>query len=404
MISFPYGYKTYLGKQIHLGITGSIAAFRMIDLIRYLTSQDIIVTATLTESASRFVTALSLRAAGCSKVYQDMFADGEEVYNHLYPQETLDAFLVAPATADILGKAACGIADDMLSTQILANTRPLLFAPAMNPNLFHAKPTMRNVQTLIDDGHKFIGPVTGNVACGDTGKGRMASLEQIIFNLLKAITDQDLAGKRVMVTLGPTREYFDPVRFWSNPSSGLMGASIAVAAWLRGADVHVIQGPCDVLLPDDMATTKITSAKQMYDACMDLWPDYDAAVCTAAVADFRPPFHGDQKFKKSGGNGLVLEFEQNPDILATLGQKKSSEQKLVGFAAETTNLQDNAKEKLNKKKLDMLFANPVNESGAGFKSSTNKIFYFDCNGRYESWPLLDKSEIGWRLWDCFLQL
>lgn len=404
MITFPYGFNTFLGKQVHIGITGSIAAYKIIDLVRFLSGLNISISATLTDSASRFVTGLALEAAGAETVFSSLFKGPDSVYSHLYPQTGLDAFLVAPATANIIAKAANGIADDMLSTQILANTKPLLFAPAMNPNLYNAKPTRRNIQTLVSDGHTFIGPDSGNVACGDTGKGRMSSLQEISFHVLKAVTEQDLAGRRVLVTLGPTREYFDPVRFWSNPSSGLMGACIAVAAWMRGADVHVVHGPCDVLLPGAMHTHPVTTALEMHDKCHELWPSMDVGGFSAAVADFRPPRHGEDKFKKQGSGALVLEFEKNPDILASIGAKKRSGQRLVGFAAETSDIEQNAKSKLERKNLDILLANPVNVAGSGFCSSTNKVFYFDCDGRYESWPLLDKSEIGWRIWDNILQL
>ena len=404
MINFPYRYNTFLGKQVHIGLTGSIAAYKIIDLIRFLTSLDINVSTTLTASASRFVTELSLKAAGADNVFSSLFEGEDNVYSHLYPQENLNAFLVAPATANIISKAACGIADDMLSTQILANTKPLIFAPAMNPNLYNAKATQRNIQTLIEDGHSFVGPASGNVACGDTGKGRMSSLEEISFQVLRALTEKDLLGKKVLITLGPTREYFDPVRFWTNPSSGLMGACIACAAWLRGADVHVVKGPCGVLLPEGVNIHPVTSAIEMHDKCHELWQKMDAGVFTAAVADFRPPFHGSQKFKKDTSGDLELKFDKNPDILASISKKKSSAQRVIGFAAETNDIETNGKLKLEKKRLDMLFANPVNDKDAGFAVSTNRISYFDVNGRFESWPLLDKPEIGWRLWDCFLQL
>jgi phosphopantothenoylcysteine decarboxylase/phosphopantothenate--cysteine ligase len=396
VIPAHYLFDTFHGKRIHLGVTGSIAAYKALDLTRAFLHLHLQVGVTLTESARKFVTGLSFGALGADPLYTDMFADGVN-FDHLEPS-VADAFLVAPATANMIAKMSCGIADDLLSCQLLAYSGPVLVAPAMNPRMWDAPATRRNWDILGERGVTRIEPECGNVACGDTGQGRLAPLEEIFIRTLAALSPQDLRGKKIMITLGPTREYFDKARFWSNPSSGIMGASLAVAAALRGAEVTAITGPVDIALPSMIKRIPVGTARDMFDAAQDIFPSQDIGCFTAAVADFRPPACTTGKFKKSGET-LNLTFEPNPDILATLSTSKKPDQQTIGFAAEAQDLEKNAALKLSKKNLDLLVANPIDEAGAGFASSTNRVLVMDRHGRQEAWPQLPKTEIAWRIWD-----
>lgn len=399
MIPEHYLFDTFHGKRIHLGVTGSIAAYKALELTRAFLQLHIRVGATLTASAQQFITPLSLSALGADPLYTDLFAEGEN-FNHLEPGSA-DAFVVAPATANILAKMSHGLADDILSCQLLAFPGPVVLAPAMNPRMWANPATQGNIHTLMERGARLVGPVGGHVACGDTGTGRLAELDEIFIHTLAALAPQDLAGQRIMLTLGPTREFFDKVRFWSNPSTGYMGASLAVAAALRGAHVTAIHGPIAIKLPSLIQTVPVVSARDMFAAAQDIFPSQDIGCFTAAVADFRPPTCAQGKFKK-GGQGLSLDFEPNPDILASLSTTKKAHQRTIGFAAEVENLTSNAALKLAKKQLDLLIANPIDEIGSGFASSTNHVFVCDRFGRQEWWPTLPKPEIAWRIWDWIL--
>ena len=396
MIPAHYQFDTFHGKRIHLGITGSIAAYKALDLTRAFLHLHLQVGVTLTESARKFVTELSFGALGADPLYTDMFAGGAD-FDHLEPS-VADAFLVVPATANIIAKMSCGIADDLLSCQLLAYPGPVLVAPAMNPRMWSAPATRRNWSVLGERGITRIEPECGNVACGDTGQGRLAALDEIFVHTLAALSPQDLRGKKIMLTLGPTREYFDKARFWSNPSSGIMGASLAVAAALRGAEVTAVTGPVDIALPSMIKRVPVVTARDMFEAATDIFPSQDIGCFTAAVADFRPPSCPMGKYKKNG-EPLSLTFESNPDILATLSTAKKSWQQTIGFAAESQDLEHNAALKLRKKNLDLLIANPIDEAGAGFAAATNRVLVMDRHGRKEAWPQLPKTEIAWRIWD-----
>ncbi|XXJ21647.1 bifunctional phosphopantothenoylcysteine decarboxylase/phosphopantothenate--cysteine ligase CoaBC [Desulfovibrio caledoniensis] len=402
-----YGFAGFMGKRVHLGVSGSIAAFKAIDLVRSLQEADCLVSATLTDAAAKFVTPLSFEALGASPVYTGMFSetpDADTAFGHLEPGQTADVMLIAPATANIIAKLAHGLADDMLSCQALAFPGPKIVAPAMNPRMWAAPATQRNWDMLGDLGFIHVSPEAGSVACGDIGTGRLAPVDEIFLATLKALAPQDMAGKKVLVSLGPTREPWDAVRFWSNPSSGTMGACVAVAAYLRGADVTVVAGPTALTFPDGMGVVSVTTARQMYDACTDLWPTMDMGCLTAAVADYRPVPFGDTKFKKttSAGAGITVEFETNPDILKSLGETKREDQKLIGFAAETDNIREEAARKLAAKNLDLIAANNIAKAGSGFGVATNEMFVLDAKGRKEQWPQLPKTEVAWRLWDHLL--
>ena len=317
------GFQTFLGKHVHLGVTGSIAAYKTLDLLRMLVKAECVVSVTLTDAARRFVQPLAFEALGACRVNTSLFDERDEIYAHLEPGASADVLAVVPATANILAKMANGLADDMLSCQALAFDGPVVAAPAMNPRMWNAVATRENWRRLLDRGVIGIGPGSGLVACGDEGEGKLAPLDEIAAQVLRAVSPQDLRGKKVLTTLGPTREPWDAVRFWSNPSTGLMGGCIAAAAWLRGADVTVVAGPIDLWLPAGIDVVPVTTAREMYDAVLERWPASDIACLTAAVADFRPKPLGPGKFKKAdAAQGLSVEFETNPDILRALGASK----------------------------------------------------------------------------------
>ncbi|OGR38793.1 MAG: phosphopantothenoylcysteine decarboxylase [Desulfovibrionales bacterium GWA2_65_9] len=405
-------FSCFLGRRIHLGVTGSVAAYKSLELLRLLRQCQVAVSATLTDSAQRFVGASSFRALGADPVTTSMFGPGagDDPFVHLAPGQCASALVIAPATASILAKLAHGLADDLLSTQALAFSGPLLLAPAMNPAMWNAPATQANWQTLLKRGAVGIGPVVGDVACGDTGRGKLSPVEHILANVLRALSPNDLDGKTVLVTLGPTRERWDAVRFLSNPSSGLMGACLATSAWMRGARVRVVAGPTDLDFPPGIEVTNVTSAREMLDACQDLWADTDLACCTAAVCDFRPllPESVDpaRKIKKRdlATGDLVMRLTGNPDILRTLGEQKRPDQILIGFAAETEDLVGQARLKLSEKNLDLIVANLVGVPGSGFDGATNTVTVLDRTGRVEQWPELPKTEVAWRVWDLLRHL
>ncbi|MBU1248484.1 MAG: bifunctional phosphopantothenoylcysteine decarboxylase/phosphopantothenate--cysteine ligase CoaBC, partial [Proteobacteria bacterium] len=263
--------------------------------------------------------------------------------------------------------------------------------------------TKANLTTLQDRGVDVVLPLSGGVACGDVGNGRLADSFQITSRILKAISPKDLTGKRILLTLGPTREPFDAVRFWSNPSTGLMGACLAISAWMRGADVTVIAGTTAVAFPDGIEVINVQTALEMHAAVIERWSEMDIGCATAAVADFAPVPFLEGKFKKDGVDDPVsFSFTRNPDILRDMGKSKKADQYLIGFAAETDDLEGNGRGKLERKNLDMIVANFVGRPGTGFASSTNEIMLLDREGRVETWPRLPKSEVAWRIWDHLL--
>lgn len=394
----------FTGKRLHLGACGSVAVYKTLELLRAVAKTGVHTSATLTGGAQRFVTPLSFEALGAAPVYSSMDDTQSGIFGHLEPGQDAHAFTIAPATANILAKLACGLADDMLSCQALAFDGPLVLAPAMNPRMWNAPATRENWQKLKDRGAVCIEPCAGVMACGDEGKGRFPALETIYLETLRALTEQDMVGQNVLVTLGPTREYFDAVRFWSNPSSGTMGASLAVAAWLRGANVTAVCGPVQLWLPEGIRRIDVTTAQEMFEATTDAWPKADVAALTAAVADFRPVPFGSGKFKKEGAKGLDVTFENNPDILYTLGQNKREAQRLVGFAAEAADLEKNAEGKLKRKNLDIIVGNDVTRADSGFGTPTNAVVVRDRAGRSESWDAMPKPDVAWRIWDWMLAL
>lgn len=405
-------FTNFLGKRLHLGVCGSIAAYKALDVLRQLTASGASVSATLTAAAQRFVTPLSFEALGADPVHGGMWQGSAEgrSFGHLEPGQGADAMVIAPATANTLAKLAHGLADDMLSCQALAFAGPLVVAPAMNPLLWQAAATRENWERLKARGVVALEPGVGAMACGDTGQGRLPEVREIVLAALRAATTPDMAGRRVLVNLGPTREAWDAVRVWTNGSTGIMGGAVAMAAWLRGAEVTAVCGPAgsagEIWLPgasqgcEGIERIDVISAREMHDACLDLWPDMDMACLTAAVADFRPEPYGDRKFKKAAANqGFSIAFQPNPDILRHMGQAKASGQYLIGFAAETDDLEAGAKAKLAAKNLDMVVANQLDAPGSGFAVPTNQVLVLTAEGRREVWPELPKTEVAWRIWD-----
>ncbi len=388
------------GRGIHLGICGSIAAYKALELLRDFIHSDMRVSATITESGQRFITPLSLSALGAEPVYEGMF-EGEEVYAHLYPGELPEVFTIAPATANTLARIAHGLADDMLSAQALSFGGKIVMAPAMNPRMWSAVATQRNISLLKEMGIEIISPQRGEVACREQGEGRLAPVEDIYFWTLRAISPSDLKGERVLITLGPTREFWDPVRFWSNPSSGKMGSALATAAWLKDAEVVCVCGPCDVYLPPQVEVIHVTTAREMYEACVDLWGGCTIACLCAAVCDFRPCEPKEEKFKKDSITGpLTIEFELNPDILKTLGARKRSHQRLIGFAAESSShFEDLAREKLVNKNLDLIVANQINQKNSGFEWDTNSVTIIDKSKRAITMENMSKADVAWKIWE-----
>lgn len=392
---FPH----FLGSHVHLGVTGSVAAYKALDLLRLLRSCELTVTAVLTGGAREFVTPLSFEALGCGNVSTDMFT-GERTFEHLEPGANADVMAVVPATASAIAHLAYGLADDMFSCQALAFPGPMIVAPAMNPRMWNAPATRENWQKLQDRGVICIPPTCGDVACGEEGSGKLAPVEDIYFEILRAVAPDDLRDRHVLVTLGPTNEPWDAVRRWTNPSTGRMGACLATAAWTRGARVSVISGGCSMRLPAGVEVLDVQTASQMHEAANDLWPSADIGCLTAAVADYRPEPFGMSKFKKgASSDGFTVQFVPNADILASLGARKRDDQLLIGFAAETDDLIANAQSKLERKNLDMIAANHINIEGSGFGTSTNEVTVIMRDGRMETWPQLPKTEVAWRLWD-----
>jgi len=397
-------FPLFLGRRIHLGVTGSIAAYKALELLRLLQESQAAVSVTLTASAREFVTPLSFRSLGAEPVHGDMFPAERDLYGHLAPGRKAEALVVAPATANLLAKMAHGLADDMLSCQLLSFPGPVVLAPAMNFRMWTAAATQANVAALRERGHVFVDPESGHLACGDEGAGRLARLEAIALAALKRLAPQDLAGQTVLLTLGPTREFWDPARFWSNPSTGTMGAALAVAAWLRGARVLVVRGPVSPWLPEEIEVHDVVSALEMRDACQDLWPGADVGCFTAAVADLRPEPHGPDKWKKTAANDLRLRFLRNPDIIANCAEARRPGQRIIGFAAETGDLPRLAQDKLHRKGMDMIVGNLVGRPDSGFAATTNRVVVCDRAGRMEEWPVLPKTEVAWRVWDWLCRL
>ncbi|RRJ66549.1 bifunctional phosphopantothenoylcysteine decarboxylase/phosphopantothenate--cysteine ligase CoaBC [Paenibacillus oralis] len=390
------------GKKVLLGVTGGIAAFKAASLTSKLVKEGAEVRVIMTRSATKFITELTLQALSKNFVYTDTFDEKHpESISHINLADWADLVLVAPATANIIAKMATGIADDMLSTTLLATQAPIMLAPAMNVHMYEHPTVVRNMAELVERGVMMIEPGEGLLACGYTGKGRMEEPESIAavvngyFARQAKRAEKPLAGKKVVVTAGGTVERIDPVRYITNDSSGKMGFAIAKAARELGADVTIIAGTTQAQPPVGISLTRVSSAQEMYEAALREWADTDILVKAAAVADYRPKETAPNKIKKTG-DSLVLELVKNIDILETLGKQKTT-QLLIGFAAETENLEQHAMDKLKRKNCDLLVANDVTAEGAGFGAETNIVNIYDANGLVDSLPRLAKDEVGMRI-------
>jgi phosphopantothenoylcysteine decarboxylase/phosphopantothenate--cysteine ligase len=386
------------GKHIILGVTGSIAAYKTASLASALVKQGADVTVIMTQNATNFINPITFETLTGNKCLVDTF-DRNFQYSveHVSLAKLADAFLVAPASANVIAKAAHGIADDMLTTTLLACTCPKLFAPAMNTRMFENPITQDNLNTLKKYGMEVIQPACGYLACGDTGAGKMPEPEDLLDEIIRAVTPKDLTGKSLLVTAGPTREALDPVRFLTNHSTGKMGYAIAKAAANRGARVTLVSGPVNLKTPLGVERVDISSAAEMAEAVLSRAEEQDIIIKSAAVADYRPAQVADNKIKKKEGE-LSIELERTQDILATLGAQKKPGQFICGFSMETENLLANSTAKLDKKNVDMMVANNVKVEGAGFGVDTNVVTLITREGAQEL-PLMTKEEVANRLLD-----
>ena len=389
------------GKRILLIVAGGIAAFKSLELIRRLRERGASVRCVLTEAGAKFVTPLSLQALSEDKVYRDMFSlTDESEMGHIQLSRDADLLVVAPATANILARMAAGMADDLAATVLLATDKPVLAAPAMNVRMWTHAATVANVETLRKRGVGFIGPNDGAMACNEHGPGRMSEPEEIVAAIESMLTqDRPLAGKRALVTAGPTREAIDPVRYISNHSSGKQGQAIAVALARLGADVTLVSGPVALADPRGVRTVHVESADQMLAACLAAGT-VDIAVCAAAVADWKAANPATAKIKKKQGAAPPsLELVPNPDILATLSKSGPTRPALViGFAAETENLVANAIDKRKRKGCDWIVANDVSAASGTFGGERNTVHLISAKG-VEDWPTLAKGDVAMRLAD-----
>ena len=392
-------------KNIVLGVTGGIAAYRAAQIARDLTKKGAHVYCILTKNALNFITQQTMETLTGNPAVVDMFArpDKWEV-EHISLAKRADVFLVAPASANFLGKMAAGVADDMLTTTVMATKAPVLIAPAMNTNMYENPVTQRNMRTLRELlGVTFIEPSTGLLACNDVGKGHIADDKDILAAVERALGEKDFAGKKVLVTAGPTREAIDPVRYLTNKSSGKMGYAIAAAAARRGAEVTLISGPVALEKPDGVTRVFIESTQDLFREMEARCGAQDVIIQAAAPADYRPEHIAEQKIKKTGEEPFDIHLVQNPDVAAMVGQHKRPGQILVGFAAETQNLSENAGKKLLKKNLDFIVGNDVTRPGAGFDVDTNIVTFYDAKGE-TALPQLLKSEVADQILDHVKEL
>lgn len=382
-------------KTVVIGVSGGIAVYKTLDVVSRLRKLGVNVNVIMTKSATEFVTPLSFQSLSQNYVVCDMFEDPKTWdVEHISLAKRADVFLIAPATANVIGKIANGIADDMLTTTVMATKAKVLIAPAMNTNMYENPILQRNINTLKELGYNFVEPESGRLACGDTGKGKLASPETIVDEVVKLLSKgQDLKGKSIIVTAGPTIESIDPMRYITNRSTGKMGYSIAKEAIERGADVTLITGPTNLTPPQNLKKlVKIESAKDMYEAVLANLDENDVVIKSAAVADYKPKNYSNKKIKKSDDD-LAIELDRNKDIAQEIGKIKNNKI-LVGFAAETNDLIENASLKIKKKNLDFIVANDLTKEGAGFGVDTNIVKIIDKEGNITEYPKMKKEEVA----------
>lgn len=385
--------------NVIVGVTGGIAAYKAAELVSLLGKQGHDVRCIMTEAAKQFITPLTLQTLSGNPVYTELFAlsqDPEWNVEHIGLAHWADCMLIVPASADFIGKVANGMADDLLSTCVMATSVPVYFAPAMNDQMYANPIVQRNIELLQAAGYRFIDPVDGNLACGTSGRGKLAAPAKIA-DVINDLREQDLAGMRFVITAGPTREALDPVRFLTNHSSGKMGYALARQAARRGADVVLISGAVQLEVPNGVTCIPIVTAQQMFEVIQEQYADADVIIKAAAVADYRPKTIATQKIKKTDED-FVLPLERNVDILAWLGEHKTK-QILVGFAAETNDIEQNAIGKLQRKHLDFIAANDVSASHSGFGKDTNQVTLYGADGSVIAFPVLSKEETADRILD-----
>mgnify|MGYP002516987936 CR=1 FL=1 len=390
---------TLEGKTVLLGVTGGIAAYKSCNIVRLLQKRGAHVKVVMSEHACEFVGPLTFRSLTHEPVAIGLFDDPSDPIHHISLAQEPDLIVVAPATANIIAKMAHGIADDLISTTLLATPRPVVVAPAMNNGMWRAAATQENIATLRERGIHIVGPGSGYLACGDVDEGRMSEPEQIVdavCDLLSAHV-RDLAGKHLVITAGPTHEPVDPVRYIGNRSTGKMGVALADAAVARGAAVTLVLGPTDIAVSSGVDVVRVETAAQMLTAAQGAFETADAAICAAAVADYTPAHPADHKLKKSQERLDSIDLVQTADILATLSACKG-DRRVIGFAAETDNVIEYAQRKLRRKGCDALVANDVSRSDSGFGTDTNKAWLVDASGVQEL-PTLSKQDLANRILD-----
>jgi len=384
------------GKEIIVGITGGIAAYKTAELVRELTKNGANVHVVMTKHAMEFVTPLTFQTISGNPVIHEMFElfMGSKI-GHIALSDIADQMVIVPATANIIGKIANGVADDFLTTMVMATTVPILFVPSMNTKMWESKMVQMNIEKLKDAGYDFLEPGVGDLACGTSGKGRLPTIDDIVEKMEDIFTVKDLVDERILVTAGPTAEFVDPVRCITNRSSGKMGYAIAKIARRRGAEVILITGQTHLPLPrNDIKVVEVITACEMRDAVMEHYKHCTIIIKAAAVADFKCSTENCNKIKKKGDDTImILELTKNPDIIGELGMIKEH-RILVGFAAETENILENASEKLKKKNLDLIIANDVGKSGIGFGSDNNEVTIVETSGRTKHVPIMAKEEIA----------
>ncbi len=388
------------GKNIVLGVCGSIAAFKVAGWVSTLTQQEALVDVVMTDAAKKFITPLTFSSLSGRRVLSEMFAEdnGTEAMPHIELGAAADLLLVAPATANTISRLAVGMADNLLATTALVARCPKLIFPAMNPRMYEHPATQENLAALQQTGWRVVDPCCGRMACRDQGQGRLVDWPLAEEEILRALTPQDLAGREFLISAGPTREAIDPARFLSNRSSGKMGYALAKVAARRGAQVRLVSGPSLLPVPFGVDIVRVESAEEMYRAIIESAESAEIIIKAAAVSDYRPQTISPHKVKKKDVEPK-LDLVRNPDILFTLGQNKREGQILIGFAAESRNLEEEGRRKLAEKNLDLIVVNNICSNQAGFATDTNEVILLDSSGGREVLPLLPKEETASRIID-----
>ena len=390
-------------RTIVLGVSGGIACYKAVELVRLLVVQGYAVQVILTRGATEFVTPLTFQTLSGRPVATETFnLTQESEIGHINLADSADLFVIAPATANVIGKIAGGIADDLLTTVVMATVAPVLIAPAMNVHMYENPILQENIRKLRRIGYHFLEPAEGYLACGYEGKGRLPEPERILEEIQRLLKKKDLIGEKLLITAGPNREPLDPVRYISNRSSGKMGYALARAGLRRGAEVTLVSGPTELDPPAGARLIWVTTAAEMRKAVLDEYANCTAVIMAAAVADYHPAQFASKKIKRGEG-AIEIRFEPNPDILKELGANKNGKV-LVGFAAETEQLIANAEKKLRDKNLDMIVANNVSEAGSGFDGDTNMATILDRGGIVRSLPLMSKDDLADEIYDSLLAL